>query len=205
MSQDELNTSKVPDPEVVPQAKRRRFSAEYKLRILEEVDACHESGQIGSLLRREGLYSSHLMTCSRKVDSIGQVQAVCRSPQSSCSLQDGSIALCHEQSSRWSRKQLALGCDECIVSLAIRHHQCFSQGKQACHQSDLTSIGSSEQRPNLFRIRHDLFDGIDEQIGIEVDAVARLTRYFSHEARSSAMNLSTSWAVWKPRPFPTPW
>ena len=52
MSQDELNKTRVPDPEVVPQAKRRRFSAEYKVRILEEVDACHESGQIGSLLRR---------------------------------------------------------------------------------------------------------------------------------------------------------
>ena len=49
-----------PDPEVVPKAKRRRFSAEYKLRILEEVDACTEHGQIGAVLRREGLYSSHL-------------------------------------------------------------------------------------------------------------------------------------------------
>ena len=51
MSQDELNKSKGPDPEVVPQAKRRRFSAEYKLRILEEVDACNEPGQVGALLR----------------------------------------------------------------------------------------------------------------------------------------------------------
>lgn len=52
--------SEVPDPEVVPVAKRRRFSAEYKLRILEEADQCRERGQIGALLRREGLYSSHL-------------------------------------------------------------------------------------------------------------------------------------------------
>jgi transposase-like protein len=66
MSQDELNKSKVPDPEVVPQAKRRRFSAEYKLRILEEVDACSEPGEIGALLRREGLYSSHLTTWRRQ-------------------------------------------------------------------------------------------------------------------------------------------
>jgi len=49
-----------PDPEVVQQAKRRRFSAEYKARIVAEADACKESGQIGALLRREGLYSSHL-------------------------------------------------------------------------------------------------------------------------------------------------
>jgi hypothetical protein len=45
MSQDELNKSQVPDPEVVPQAKRRRFSAKYKLRILEEADACRISVQ----------------------------------------------------------------------------------------------------------------------------------------------------------------
>ncbi len=51
-----------PDPEVVPRARRRRFSAEYKRRILGEADKCTESGQIGALLRQEGLYSSHLST-----------------------------------------------------------------------------------------------------------------------------------------------
>ena len=50
----------IPDPEVVPKAKRRKFSAEYKRRILEEANDCTEPGQIGALLRREGLYSSHL-------------------------------------------------------------------------------------------------------------------------------------------------
>jgi transposase len=49
-----------PDPEVPPRAKRRHFSPEYKKRILEEADACTQRGQIGSLLRREGLYTSHL-------------------------------------------------------------------------------------------------------------------------------------------------
>ena len=48
------------EPEVLPKAERRRFSAEYKLRILVEADACTERGQIGALLRREGLYTSHL-------------------------------------------------------------------------------------------------------------------------------------------------
>jgi len=47
-----------PDPEVVPRAQRRRFSASYKLKILEEVD--NDSSQVGAILRREGLYSSHL-------------------------------------------------------------------------------------------------------------------------------------------------
>ena len=49
-----------PDPEVVPKAERRRFAAGYKLRILTEADACTRHGEIGALLRREGLYRSHL-------------------------------------------------------------------------------------------------------------------------------------------------
>lgn len=48
------------DPEVNAKPERRQFSAEYKRRILAEADACTEAGQIGSLLRREGLYSSNL-------------------------------------------------------------------------------------------------------------------------------------------------
>ena len=52
--------SHTPDPEVVPKAERRRFTAEYKLRILTEADACTKRGEISALLRREGLYSSHL-------------------------------------------------------------------------------------------------------------------------------------------------
>lgn len=56
----------IPDPEVVPKAKRRKFSAEYKRRVLEEADSCTEAGQIGALLRREGLYSSHLTTWRRQ-------------------------------------------------------------------------------------------------------------------------------------------
>jgi transposase len=67
MSQDQLLkpsngklTPEVPDPEVRPKAKRRTFSAEYKLRILDEAAACTRPGERGALLRREGLYSSHL-------------------------------------------------------------------------------------------------------------------------------------------------
>src|SRR5512139_253916 len=52
----------VPDPEVVVKAHRRRFTAEYKRRILQEADACTHHGEVGALLRREGLYSSHLNT-----------------------------------------------------------------------------------------------------------------------------------------------
>ena len=75
MSQDELNKSEVPNPEVVPQAKRRRFNAKYKLRILEEADACSQPGEIGALLRREGLYSSYL-TAWRRQREQGQLDAL---------------------------------------------------------------------------------------------------------------------------------
>lgn len=46
--------------EVAAKAKRRRFTAEYKQRILREAEACKGNGELGALLRREGLYSSHL-------------------------------------------------------------------------------------------------------------------------------------------------
>lgn len=46
--------------EVSAKAGRRRFTAEYKRRVLQEADACSKSGELGALLRREGLYSSHL-------------------------------------------------------------------------------------------------------------------------------------------------
>ena len=49
-----------PDPEVLAKPRRRQFTAPYRLRILEEADRCTEPGEVGQLLRREGLYSSHL-------------------------------------------------------------------------------------------------------------------------------------------------
>jgi transposase len=58
--------SAAPDPEVHAVAKRRRFSAAYKLAVLCEVDQLHEPGAIGALLRREGLYSSHLTMWRRE-------------------------------------------------------------------------------------------------------------------------------------------
>jgi transposase len=59
----------VPDPELVERPRRRRFSAEYKLAILREADGCGKPGEIGALLRREGLYSSLLTEWRRARDS----------------------------------------------------------------------------------------------------------------------------------------
>src|SRR6266545_8288727 len=66
MSQNETQVTVLPDPEVRPKAKHRRFTAEYKKRILDEADACTTATQRGALVRREGLYSSHLTAWRRQ-------------------------------------------------------------------------------------------------------------------------------------------
>jgi transposase len=69
----------VPDPELVEQAKRRTFTAKYKLEILQKADACTAPGEIGELLRREGLYTSHL-TYWRKQRKDGALKELGRPP-----------------------------------------------------------------------------------------------------------------------------
>ena len=75
MSGNETEQSKILDPEVVPKTERRRFTAEDKLRILEEADACKGPGEIGALVRREGIYSSYLSRWRRAREQ-GQLQAL---------------------------------------------------------------------------------------------------------------------------------
>ena len=60
---------KVPETEVVVKAKRRQYTAEYKLRLLKEIDSCQGNGDIGSVLRREGLYSSMLSKWKEQRDN----------------------------------------------------------------------------------------------------------------------------------------
>jgi len=65
----------MPNTEVVAKAKRKRFTAAEKLRILREVEACRGSGEIGALLRREGIYSSYLTTW-RKQRELGELDGL---------------------------------------------------------------------------------------------------------------------------------
>jgi len=58
----------IPETEVRERAVRRRFTAEYKLRILKEAESCTKRGQLGALLRREGLYSTNLITWRRQME-----------------------------------------------------------------------------------------------------------------------------------------
>jgi len=62
------HTANRPDPQVTQRATRRRFSAADKLRILAEADACQQPGQLGALLRREGLYSSSFASFRKQRD-----------------------------------------------------------------------------------------------------------------------------------------
>ena len=65
----EQNVVHAPDPEVNPKGKRRIHTAGYKARILRLADACTKPGELGALLRREGLYSSNLTTWRRQRDA----------------------------------------------------------------------------------------------------------------------------------------
>ena len=76
-TQDGQLVVSVPDPELVERAKRRTFTAAYKLKVLEQADACEKPGEIGALLRREGLYSS-LLTEWRRARDAGTLEALGR-------------------------------------------------------------------------------------------------------------------------------
>lgn len=64
--QDGVDSAGRAEPEVLEKPRRRRFSAQYKARIVQETEACTECGQVGALLRREGLYSSYLSKWRRQ-------------------------------------------------------------------------------------------------------------------------------------------
>ena len=65
-----VQPSTAPDPEFTPQ-RRRHFTAAYKRRILLEAESCKERGELGSLLRKEGLYSSNLISWRKEFESGG--------------------------------------------------------------------------------------------------------------------------------------
>ena len=72
---DSLCPGEHPDPELNGKPQRRKFSGKYKLKILREADACRRPGQVGALLRREGLYSSHLVVWRRQREK-GELEAL---------------------------------------------------------------------------------------------------------------------------------
>ena len=96
------------DTEVVAKAKRRFFTAEYKARILKEVQTCKaDPGSIGALLRKEGLYSSHLTTWKKERDR-QQLEALApkkRGPKPKVmDEKDGKISELEKELSRWKAR-----------------------------------------------------------------------------------------------------
>lgn len=73
MNQQQIARTASPEVEVVVKPQRRRFTLEYKRRIVNEADKCRRPGEIGALLRREGLYSSHLSSWRASRDRGEQV------------------------------------------------------------------------------------------------------------------------------------
>ena len=86
-----IDAQAAPDPELVhgARARRRRFSAEYKLAIVREADACTRPGEVGALLRREGLYSSHLIPARVHVGRYWGAGVEVRGYDSSCAVPAG--------------------------------------------------------------------------------------------------------------------
>jgi len=93
-----------PDPEVVARPKRRQFTAEYKLRILREADACKGSGEIGALLRREGLYSSHLVLWRRQREQAAHTQLKSRKRGPKAKARDPRVKQLERETARLQRR-----------------------------------------------------------------------------------------------------
>lgn len=93
--------------EVLERPRRRHFSAEYKLRIVEAANACAGKGEVGTLLRREGLYSSHL-TEWRKAQRAGQLSALSPKKRGPAAKErnesDEKIAELEAEVKRWKRR-----------------------------------------------------------------------------------------------------
>ena len=110
------NGSKPADPEVVGRAVRRRFTPQYKLKILREAERCSTPGEIGALLRREGLYSSNLSAWrkQREAGAYASMLATKRGRQPKLSAQDKELAGLRQELERVHKK---LGQAEKIIEV----------------------------------------------------------------------------------------
>lgn len=95
-AESQVKPSVIPDPEVADKAMRRRFTAKYKLSILQQADACSDLGSKGALLRREGIYSSNLNTWRRQRDE-GSLAALAPKQRGRKAAPTGPMALEIEQ------------------------------------------------------------------------------------------------------------
>jgi transposase-like protein len=98
----------VADPAVEAKAKRRRFTAEYKLRILREVDRAKGAGEVGAILRREGLYSSHLTQWRRDRDRAAKAGLAARKRGPKGRVEDPRIKQLERENAKLKRRNQRL-------------------------------------------------------------------------------------------------
>ena len=94
----------VPDPAVEAKPQRRRFTAEYKLRLLREVERAKAPGEIGAILRREGLYSSHLVTWRRERDRSAKAGLAARKRGPKAMVKDPRVTQLERENARLRRR-----------------------------------------------------------------------------------------------------
>jgi transposase-like protein len=94
----------VPDPAVDAKAKRRRFTAEYKVRILREVDRAKAPGAVGAILRREGLYSSQLFVWRRDRDRVAKAGLAAAKRGPTAKVVDPKVKQLERENARLERK-----------------------------------------------------------------------------------------------------
>lgn len=120
--------------EVVAVARRRKFTASYKRRIVREADACNSAGAVGALLRREGLYSSHLSNWRQEVEAseLAALQSKPRGPKPDANKANDRRVLSLEQEVAKLKKQLG------------RAEQIIDVQKKLC---DLLGLPTAEDVP----------------------------------------------------------
>jgi transposase-like protein len=96
--------TQVPDPAVEAKPARRRFTAEYKLRILREVERAKEPGEIGAVLRREGLYSSHLVSWRRERDRVARAGLTARKRGPKAQVKDPRVQQLERENAKLRRR-----------------------------------------------------------------------------------------------------
>jgi transposase len=104
----EAAPARVPDPAVEAKPMRRRFTAEYKLRILREVERAKEPGAIGAVLRREGLYSSQLVTWRRERDRVAKAGLAARKRGPEAQVKDPRVKQLERENSKLRRRNQRL-------------------------------------------------------------------------------------------------
>lgn len=110
-----------PDPRVEPRATRRRFTAEYKERVVREADACTEPGEVGALLRREGIYSSNLAAWRNAIRSRGAQGVAAKRRGPAPKPRPGERELQLERENRSLQKKLAKA--DAIIAFQKKAHE----------------------------------------------------------------------------------